>query len=298
MRNIFAFICMCYLIKIFSQNDVQLSYMPFVRQVVNPAATGQSSTTVINIIHRQQWTGISEAPITSLINFQHFFPTFHVAVGLNLMDDQLGLEHTQTFKTAYAYRLFFSEQHSLAFGLAGGIIYKKVDVSRFRLDDQSEAINIPPNCMLPDFDGGVEWKIHSWMIGVSATHIGVTFAKSSLFLIPMHFYGYIRKIHTWSPYLQTDLSYAIQSTHYKTLHEIHMSLLYRQMVYAGVSFRWNESVVFMGGMEFGQRLRVGYSFDSGVGRLPTWCSHGSHEIFLQYRLQKDITGQPSPRFFD
>lgn len=298
MKKILSVGMLALALTVFSQNDVQFSYMPFVRQIVNPAATGQGYSTVLNLIHRQQWTGISEAPVTWLVNFQHFFPALHVAAGINLMDDRLGLEHTQTIKMAYAYRLFFNEQHVLSFGLAGGLMYKRVDVARFRLDDQAEAINIPPDHKTPDFDAGLEWRFRSWMVGVSVTHAGLTFDRSSLFLIPMHFYGYIRKIHTWNPYLQSDFSYAFQSTHYRTLHEAHVSFLYRQMVYAGINFRWNESVVFMGGMEFWQRLRLGYSFDAGIGRLPTWCSHGSHEVFLQYRLQKEVTGQPSPRFFD
>jgi type IX secretion system PorP/SprF family membrane protein len=285
-------------VLIFGQNDIQLSHQAFVRQYFNPAATGQNLNTVFNTIYRVQWTGINGAPETWVGNFQHYFNAAHLALGVNVIDDKLGLEHHQFIKLAYAYRIFWNENNYLSFGLSAGALFKKIDMDRFSLDDNTEQVQIPENAWKPDFDAGLEFRLKKWMVGLSVTHLGNTFPKSTLFLLPMHYYGYIRFNQSWTPDYELSLSYSMNTTTFITLHELNGSLLFKQLLFGGLSYRFNEAIVTMLGIQLFKQLKIGYSFDMSAGRLPTYVSHHSHEIFLQYLFYKDATGQPSPRFFD
>jgi len=78
--------------------------------------------------------------------------------------------------------------------------------------------------------------------------------------------------------------------------DLNVNVLFKEMVWAGVSFRSGDS--FTGLLEYqaNDRFRVGYAHDFTISQIRDYSS-GTHEIMIGFDFGKDFTLVKSPRFF-
>ncbi len=283
-----------------AQNDIQLSQQSFTRLFYNPAACGQNQSSVFNFLTRSQWSGINEAPVTMLVNYQHFFEKPKVAAGINLVNDKLGLENNYNIKAAYSYRMQTGQESFLSLGIGAGVLTKNVDFGRIVFEDAENVDYLAlENKWKPDFDAGIEMNWRNLSSGFSVTHINNSAQSANLYTVPRHYYGYLRGLIPLNEQTILSPAYAVNSCVYRTQHEFNLSAFFGNSFYSGLSYRLNESFVVLTGVRFGQVFRLCYSFDMNAGPLNNTMSGGTHEILLQvFPGKKQAVNQPSPRFFD
>ena len=78
--------------------------------------------------------------------------------------------------------------------------------------------------------------------------------------------------------------------------DINASLLLNNLLWAGVSFRPANALVFMVEFQATEQLALGYAYDATMNELRT-VDTGSHEILINYRFKFSKKGTISPRYF-
>ena len=72
----------------------QFSQYMFNTTSINPAYVGSREAMVVTFLNRNQWVGVSGAPITQTLAVDSSVPKSHLGLGLSLIKDELGYENT------------------------------------------------------------------------------------------------------------------------------------------------------------------------------------------------------------
>ncbi|MEQ9063769.1 MAG: PorP/SprF family type IX secretion system membrane protein [Vicingaceae bacterium] len=113
----------------------QYFFNPF---VYNPAFTGQSQEVRAFLMHRNQWTGIQGAPVTTMFTIDGPIQGEKAGIGLNFFTDKTDLLSTTGARVAYSYGFSINDEHRIKLGLGIGILNNKIDYSRAVVDDVTD----------------------------------------------------------------------------------------------------------------------------------------------------------------
>ena len=134
--------------------------------VYNPASLGNSGYNELNLIYRQQWLGINDAPITQAFNFQH--PTKNNAsFGVNFYNDKAVMISTSSLTVGFAYRVRFSDNNFMKFGLSSGIGFNNFDLDQVDNPDDPALRNVLNRNSFLAGQFGVFYNFHGLELGFS-----------------------------------------------------------------------------------------------------------------------------------
>jgi type IX secretion system PorP/SprF family membrane protein len=303
MKNIgllLIIICIIFPYEGYSQNDISISHYVYNELSFNPSA--MSNNLNATIVARKQWVGFEGSPMTEFVNGSAFVPKIYGGVGMSLVNDKVGYENTINFKVMYSYPVELQTGMSLSLGLGVGFVNKSFDGTKLRFDDASDpyAFRKHTNSFKPDFNFGAELNTSDYAIGIASTHLDRGVKGSSLSKNPRHYYLYgkykfdISDEFVLVPYL------LLKSTWYRTQLDINALVYYNKMVWGGLSFRTNSSVVFLLGYQINKEWKVGYSYDYTIGKIKTY-EYGSHELMVSATFggfNKDRVTPKTPRLFE
>jgi type IX secretion system PorP/SprF family membrane protein len=174
--------------------------------IINPAITGIENYTDVKISHRQQWTGIDGAPVTTYVSVQgpigkkdyrtnatsfdipgenprgHSFieqytaAEAHHGVGGIMLSDKTGYINRWGVYGTYAYHKGLTTKTTLSAGFMAGITSVSVDASKVRLADPNTvdpAIynNSTASKMKPELAAGLWLYSAEYFVGVSVLNI-------------------------------------------------------------------------------------------------------------------------------
>jgi Bacteroidetes-specific putative membrane protein len=207
MKNL-QFIWGLLLIGLQSQAQQQPHYTQYVinNYIINPAIAGIENYTDVKIGHRHQWTGITDAPITTYLTVhmpigkkddritatsfnipgenprgKNYWQDYtaaepHHGIGLKVINDRTGPLNRLGAYVSYAYHLGISAQTSIAAGFEAGL--RNISLNRSKLDfgqanpmDPAVINSGEINSIKPDFGAGIWIYSASFFIGVAAQQI-------------------------------------------------------------------------------------------------------------------------------
>ena len=113
----------------------QYFFNPF---IYNPSFTGQSQETRAFLSHRNQWTGIQGAPITTILTLDGPIQGEKAGLGLNMYSDKTDILERTGARMAYSYKVNINDEHMLRFGLGFGITNTKIDYSKVVVEDVND----------------------------------------------------------------------------------------------------------------------------------------------------------------
>lgn len=282
----------------FAQQDPQFTMNMFNRLYANPGYAGSNNGICANALHRQQWVGFDGRPITTVVNVDATVKALHGGLGLSILSDKLGAQYSGGVKLSYAFRWALGPG-TLGIGIEGGVLFNTLDGSQLDpiQENDPNIVNGSSSGVAPDLGFGLYYHTDKLYAGISANHlIGPTLefeegGTISEVTIARHYYamaGYTWDINpTWalnpSVFLKTDAA--------STQFDINLRALWKNMVWAGVSYRIDDAVVIMAGVQI-KEFRVGYSYDVTTSGLNNYSS-GSHEIMLGYcyKLKSPVANQ-------
>jgi type IX secretion system PorP/SprF family membrane protein len=174
--------------------------------IINPAITGIENYTDLKIAHRHQWSGITDAPVTTYLTIHgplgkkddrttatsfdmpgenprgnSYWQTYNAAephhgIGLKVINDRTGPLNRFGMYGSYAYHLGISAQTSIAAGFEAG--FRNISLNTNKLDfgtanpvDPSVASAGDINQLKPDFGAGIWVYSASYFIGVSVQQL-------------------------------------------------------------------------------------------------------------------------------
>lgn len=286
-----------------SQNDIQFSNYMFSEITYNPAMAGNSPTLDAALIARQQWTGFDKAPQTQLLSVHSYVDKMSGGVGLSIINDKLGFENSINVKLMYAYQLRLTDKgdKKLSFGLGFGMINKSLKGSELIYDDMTDenGVYTDQSKAKPDFDFGVAYNSNNFCAGISTTHIEQSLKASTVLNVPRHYYLYAKYKIKASEKINIIPSVKVRSSMFITQFDATALMYYANKFWVGASYRMQDAIVGLIGVDITKNFRVGYSYDYNSGAVKSY-SGGSHEIVLlgSFDVSKKITPGKSPRFFN
>ncbi|MDD4114026.1 MAG: type IX secretion system membrane protein PorP/SprF, partial [Massilibacteroides sp.] len=253
-------------------------------------------------IHRQQWVGIEGAPKSFFVSADMPLRIGEMehGVGAILFTESIGLFQNTHVSGQYAYKhKLFGGVISL--GLQLGIVNQSFDGTGVYYPSESTAETDPaiPNTLVEamalDVNAGVYYSRKNFYFGMGAMHVTepelmldenvYTYIASSYNLVS----GY--NIQSRNPLYELQPSVFLKTDTRSFQADITGRLVYNKMFNGGLSWRINESIVFLLGANLGN-VQVGYAYDFPTTPILKG-SHGSHELMIRYKLKlkKTKTGK-------
>lgn len=220
----------------------------------------------------------------------------HHGAGLTIVNDKTGLYNRFSANASYAYHLGLSPKTNLSAGFAAGITRIGYDRSKAKLVDPNDPLVIANateiNRIRPDLSFGLWLYSADYFIGVSGQQIfpqKVKFSDDATFagsrLIPHIFAtaGYRFLLNDDINAIPSVMVKYVSGTPTSPQFDINLKLQYRDLLWAGGSYRLRDGYAAMLGLNVSNTFNVGYSYDFTTTQLNT-VSRGTHEIVLGFLI--------------
>jgi type IX secretion system PorP/SprF family membrane protein len=294
----FLFFIFVVYITALGQQDPQYTNNMFYKLGVNPGFAGSQDAIRGIILNRYQWSGFEDAPRTMVFSADApvSFLGIPSGIGLNMINDKLGPEENVWVSLNYAYKRSLKTAN-LGVGINFGVFNKSIK-GEWEVPDDDMGIFVDPGSdpAIPQgevsqvaFDTGIGIYLEGvkYFAGLSVTHLNqpsVKFTDLAATYLARHYYltgGYNIKLP--DPLIELRPSFLLKTDLAGWQIDVNANLVFNNRFWGGLSYRLQDAVSLLFGMELINGLSVGYSFDlvtSAIGRY----GYGSHELFLSYSL--------------
>jgi type IX secretion system PorP/SprF family membrane protein len=279
-----------------AQQDAQFTQNMFNKLGVNPGSAGHNGGICATFLTRSQWMGFDGRPQTHLFSADALLGGKH-GVGLTVFQDKLGIESAFIGKLAYAYHLTLGPGR-LGIGVEVGLINKSFSDNFVAVDDPTLDPSIPngsTSAMTFDAGLGLYYYIKNKMyVGISTLHIPQTELKDVAngsgvgalnYAQTRHYYimaGYDWNINNEGKWIIKP-SILAKTDAASTQLDVNAIALYNNLVWGGVSYRVQDAVAALAGVNIPQfpGLKLGVSYDVTTSSLGDHSS-GSLEFMIKY----------------
>lgn len=281
---------------VWAQFDPQIGQYMLMPTAYNPAAAGEGDLMKVSGMHRMQFTGIDNAPMTTYFSFHSPFviaKTKHGA-GVRFMNDRFGLFRNQTLHFQYAYRQPLGKGY-LSAGVDMGFVSVTFRGDSSNLSKLSEAgyhqadDQIIPTAsetgMSFDMGLGVYYTANTWWAGISYSHVTRPSADlgdyTTIYLRGTMYVagGYNWKIRNRKLVIMPSAMLMTDFTGW----DLNLSAMFaiKERYRVGMSYRVASNVAVLFNVDIISGLTLGYTYELPTSKLLIE-SFGSHELYLAY----------------
>jgi type IX secretion system PorP/SprF family membrane protein len=307
--------------SVVAQQRPQYSQYMLNNYLLNPALTGIEDYADVRIGHRQQWVGLEGAPATyyvsanmpigkqatrvrnrgrsisstRTVNLNRFSTPYpHHGFGFIALTDKTGPLRQTNFTGSYAYHLPVSNKVSVSVGAMAGLLRQSINPQEATFTNPSDPSINSDYINNSYFDLGLGAWIYSenFFVGLS----GAQLLKNRKDLNPIdndgnggarlqrHFFttaGYkIRVTPTFDVIPSVMVKLASPSP---VSVDVNLKAVYADRVWAGASYRKDDAISAMGGINISYIMDIGYAYDFNTSNLSI-ANTGTHEIILGLKL--------------
>lgn len=301
MRKIILSISSLFIgVSSFAQQDFQFTQYMYDRLSFNPGFAGIDGKICATGIFRQQWSGFDGSPQTMLLNVHGPVKAIKGGLGLSVFKDKLGQFNDTYARVSYSYHLGLGGG-ILGIGVAGGMVSKSLAFSWLPPDGVNTITTdnaIPDNAISQttyDLSLGLYYAGPNYYVGLSSTHLSESDLSSLGYLNKRHYYvvaGYNYTLPGSGDWMLKP-TVLVKSDAASTQVDISLRGMWRNMVWAGISYRLQDAIAPILGYQqpLGKgMIKIGYSYDITTSEIKNY-SNGSHEIMLNYCFNLD----PQPK---
>lgn len=318
----FTFLFLLVTISSWAQQRPQYTQYIFNNYLINPAITGIENYTDIKAGYRNQWTGLDGAPVTMYFtahtpignkfiqgdamsqpangedpmsrsyvqDYQAAAP--HHGIGLTVVSDRAGPITQSNYDITYAYHLGITNNLNLAVGVAAGLASIGLNTSQITLENALDPAiaNGNTNQLKPDLGLGIWAYSATYFFGISAQQVlpqTLHFSSNSTYnqskTVPHYFITggvklFLAEDITLLPSVMFKYVNPVPSTF-----DVNLKMAFQDKFWIGGSYRRNDAIAAMAGINVGSFLNFGYAYDFTTSNLNT-VSNGTHEIILGIML--------------
>lgn len=323
MRKILITITIGLATMAYGQQMPQFSQYLRNQYMVNPGAAGMYDFLDITIGGRMQWLGFKNAPKTSYLYASsaltkrpkvRYNPSLRTsngpirnpeiktgklkhAVGGILLADEYGAYRQLKIAGTYALHIPVAENYNLSFGVNVGVSNRAFLKDRAQTLNMMTGVGIDPtydaytqqtNRYTMDIGAGMYFYSDRLFIGITGEQLTrdyVSFGSGTVNFDPnMHFYataGYKIGLNDNLSLMPAVLVKYMGPAPLSV--EGSLQFEYKEWLWMGLSYRNQDAIVAMAGLNISRRFKVGYSFDYSVSRFNNYSS-GGHELILGLML--------------
>lgn len=301
--------------QIFSQQTPLYSQYMVNKFIINPAIAGANGYTDINMIARQQYVGLENAPRTfaltaqsRLLNESYIMRKLrvrknanqgniftNVGLGGSIFSDRNGIVSKTGLQFSYAYHINFNNRYQLSMGLSlSAFQYKLDDNGTFLVDpDDPVLMGNKKHFWVPDATFGVYFTDNRSYIGLTMTDLLGSGIKLGDDPIAENF----SSLRNFNVMVGTDINlnddFRMEPSALVRINSIQSNVdfttqfFYQDMYWLGISYRTNNTLIAMLGLNV-DMFRLAYAYDVSFGAIKSYSS-GSHEIILGVRFGDNST---------
>jgi type IX secretion system PorP/SprF family membrane protein len=290
--------------KVIAQTEPMYSQYMFNMLNVNPAYAGSRSVPSLTSLFRKQWMGIRGAPQTSSISLDMPMNNDKIGIGIQLLDDRLGVERTTGAQLNYAYRAPVSNNGILAMGIRVGLLNYRANYSQlFTIRPNDPAYYQNVNGFLPAAGAGIYYMTDKFYVGASVPSLLQTKLNSDQQaevkskVSNLHFFATMGTVLKISDDLNLKPSVLMKSVSGAPIQfDFNSNLWLQDRIAIGFSYRTGDAIMGMLEYQLNEKLRFGYSYDYTISKLNPY-NLGTHEAMIRYEFSKDKTNIQSTRYF-
>ena len=294
-----------------AQQEIQFTQYMFNRLAVNPAYAGSSGSMCGMLMYRGQWLGLKldaptpgakagSLPTDYLFSFDSPVKMLHGGLGITLFADKVGYNSTVSGAVDYAFRIYWGPGN-LSAGIEGNFYSITRDAGLLGSSDLPGNPNEIPTTssdpfinneeksdFLVDLSTGVYYQVPGvYYMGVAVKNIlgshsdELNFTNSRIF----NFLGGYEWVIPSNPSFRLKPSALIRTANFQVFQmEASCLLEYQNLFWGGVSYRFQDAISFLGGMNW-NKMKFGLAYDlttSKLGVYKTGFSFGSLEAYIRY----------------
>lgn len=291
----------------FAQREPQYTQYMYNIGSFNPAYVGTVESLDISGLYRAQWIDIPGAPRNIRLGVNMPFKNETNGLGINIVNDELGPTTSTYIDFAYSFQVNVSDNTKLSFGIDGGGSFLNVDFSKGTFENPGEPILDREliKKFYPTVGAGLFLYSDNWYLGTSVPNFltdGIydddvaTIVEDKL---QFNFIGgYVFDLSDGLKFKPAFLINYIQGAP-ATINGS-ANFLISDLVTVGASYRADNAISGLAGVQISSSTFIGYSYDYNTNRLGEYNS-GSHEVILKFYLgkgggiQKDKTKGKKPK---
>jgi type IX secretion system PorP/SprF family membrane protein len=287
-----------------SQNDVQYTHFMFNKMGYNAGFAGNNGALTLGGIYRYQWFKVDGAPRTLNVHAHMPFAKDRCGIGLSLTADQIGLFKTTSVELSYAYRLPVGKS-TLSLGLSGRLDHGRIDWEAAQGIDPNDGLlpNDKNPVFAPNFGVGAVLSGERYFVGASINQLlnNTYFQYADLANENDFKYRTIYLMGGLDLPLSAKVRFqpSVLASHNARAPfdlDVNAGFVFMDALYAGVSYRLEDSWDLLVGYQITKQLRIGAAYDFTSSDLNTKTA-GSVECLLQYTFRYDDMRIKNLRFF-
>jgi type IX secretion system PorP/SprF family membrane protein len=302
-RIVFLCVILFCVLSLSAQQDPQFSQNMFNKLANNPGYAGSTSGISTSVLHRSQWMGFDDegaAASTQNFSVDAEVPILNGGVGLNIVKDNIASFSNLGIQASYAYRtqLGFGQ---IGMGMSVGMYQSGLNGGALRPSQAGDPV-IPTgdvNGSKLDIGAGVYFNNQNMYIGLSSAHMTeptIEWSDGQSYNLARHYFlisGYNYEIN---PQFSLHPSIYLKHDGATSQLDINTNLIYNNKMWSGVSYRVDEGVIILAGMDINESLRFGVGYDVTIINPMS----NSFEFMLGYNFKvkttKTISKYKNPRF--
>lgn len=299
----------------FAQQLPQYSQYIFNGLAINPGYAGSKGFVNANATYRSQWTNIDGSPVTQSLMIDGPMTNSRMGWGAQVLNDQIGAQGRISLLGTYAYRVHFSENARLGFGLSGGAERFSVNMDKLVTANAYDpaVMALAESKWRPDARFGMFFNTERFYAGASVMNIFGNMVSKSSEMIGIHRHYFLNAGYLFDLGERVKLKPGFmikEDFRSQTNIDLNSFVLLDERVWLGATYRTgtmmmsralgNEvikrnAVVFAAEYFISSNFRIGYSYDADIAGLK---SFNTHEFSLGYNfMKKQESSMVSPRYF-
>tara|TARA_R110002050_G_scaffold300769_1_gene472430 strand:- start:61537 stop:62352 length:816 start_codon:yes stop_codon:yes gene_type:complete len=271
--------------------------------MVNPAyMINEPQIIQVGSLYRTQWVGINGAPKTGNV-FANIPLNEKIELSVNYLNDYIGDAinlSENVFNIDAAYKLTLNNNLNISFGVKVG--FDHLNFSSLGSNVSTDPLFQNAKKTVLNIGAGVFVFKQNYYVGLSSPNLipsNLDVNSDVLYKNKPHAFligGYVFDINSdFKLKPSTVIKYVGGAP---LSFDLSTNVLYLNRFELGVSYRYQDAVSGLAGINISPNLKVGYAYDFNTSKLNNY-NNGSHEFILLYKF--DVLGlskkYSSPRFY-
>ena len=304
MKKIIILILAVISVTVSAQQDPQFTQNMFNKLANNPGFAGSRGVIATSILHRSQYMGFGDqggaAASTQNFSIDAELPFLYGGVGLNVVKDNIAQFSNLGLQVSYAYRTELGVGQ-IGMGMSVGMFQSGLDGNKLNAA-QSGDNAIPLSSVSGsklDIGAGIYYNTQDVYIGISSSHMTepvVEWSDGDSYPLARHYFLIAGYYHELNSLLSLNPSIYLKSDGATSQLDINTNLIYNNKMWGGVSYRLDEGLSLLAGMNVNEDFRFGLAYDVTMMNAMS----NSLEFMLGYnfkiKTKKVMSKYKNPRF--
>ncbi len=273
-----------------AQQDPNFTLYNFNMNIINPAFAGIGERPQLNMVYRNQFIGIPDAPKT--VAFAYSRPLAkNLGIGVSFINDQVFVLRQTDFAVDLSYGINLNEATRLYFGLKLGGATTNIDLTRASTPGTDPLFSQNQTFFNPHVGAGINIQNEKFFVSISTPNFlrGERYEKQGNFpraaVNKPHFYlggGYNFTLSNTLVLTPRFMMRTVEGA--PSSYDVGASMDIGEKLLAGVNYRVDEMTAIYGLYQVLDNLRFGMAYDITTSDVNLVNDNGSLELILNYRF--------------